>query len=102
MRILFAGASSFTGYWFVRELVAAGHEVVAACRGDWAVRRSACRARADVRELCETRFDCAFGNDDFLALAKTPSLKALRSPVTPGGRAFTMNFLARFFLWLHT
>jgi UDP-glucose 4-epimerase len=34
MRILFTGASSFTGYWFVRELVAAGHEVVAACRGD--------------------------------------------------------------------
>jgi nucleoside-diphosphate-sugar epimerase len=23
MRILFTGASSFTGYWFVRELVAA-------------------------------------------------------------------------------
>ena len=24
-----------------------------------------------VRELCETRYGCAFGNDNFLALAKT-------------------------------
>ena len=29
MRILFTGASSFTGYWFIRELVAAGHRVIA-------------------------------------------------------------------------
>ncbi len=28
MKILFTGASSFTGYWFVKALVAAGHEVV--------------------------------------------------------------------------
>jgi nucleoside-diphosphate-sugar epimerase len=32
VRILFTGASSFTGYWFVRELAAAGHEVVAPLR----------------------------------------------------------------------
>src|ERR1700720_1082736 len=71
MRILFTGASSFTGYWFVRELVAAGHEVVAACRGDdrYGGRRGE-RVRM-VRELCETRFGCAFGNDDFLGLATT-------------------------------
>lgn len=29
MRILFTGASSFTGLWFVRELAAAGHQVAA-------------------------------------------------------------------------
>jgi nucleoside-diphosphate-sugar epimerase len=29
MRILLTGASSFTGYWFVRELAAAGHTVTA-------------------------------------------------------------------------
>ena len=29
MRVLFTGASSFTGAWFVRELAAAGHEVTA-------------------------------------------------------------------------
>jgi len=32
MKILFTGGSSFTGYWFIKELVAAGHEVVAAFR----------------------------------------------------------------------
>ena len=53
MRILLTGTSSFTGYWFVRELVAAGHEVVAACRGDG--RSEALRAERVrmVRELCE-------------------------------------------------
>lgn len=33
MRILFTGASSFSGYWFVRELAQAGHEVVCPLRG---------------------------------------------------------------------
>ncbi len=71
MRILFTGASSFTGYWFVRELVAAGHEVVAAMRGDGAYEGLRGERVRMVRELCETRFGCAFGTDGFLALAKT-------------------------------
>jgi UDP-glucose 4-epimerase len=71
MRILFTGASSFTGYWFVRELVAAGHEVVAACRGDGRYEELRAERMRIVRELCETRFGCAFGNDDFLVLTKT-------------------------------
>ena len=70
MRILFTGASSFTGYWFVRELVAAGHEVVAACRGDGRYEGLRAERVRMVRELCETRFGCAFGNDEFLALTK--------------------------------
>jgi UDP-glucose 4-epimerase len=71
MRILFTGASSFTGYWFVRELAAAGHEVVAACRGDGRYEGLRAERMRMVRELCETRYGCAFGNDDFLALTKT-------------------------------
>jgi UDP-glucose 4-epimerase len=71
MRILFTGASSFTGYWFVRELVAAGHEVVAACRGDGRYKGLRAERVRLVRELCEMRYECAFGNDDFLALTKT-------------------------------
>src|SRR5215469_4347954 len=70
MRILFTGTSSFTGYWFVRELVAVGHEVVAACRGDGLYEGLRAERVRMVRELCETRYGCAFGNDDFLALAK--------------------------------
>jgi UDP-glucose 4-epimerase len=71
MRILFTGASSFTGYWFVRELVAAGHEVAAACRGDGRYEGLRAERMRLVRELCETRYGCAFGNDDFMALTKT-------------------------------
>ncbi len=33
MKILFTGASSFTGSWFVRELSRAGHDVVAVFQG---------------------------------------------------------------------
>ena len=70
MRVLFTGASSFTGYWFVRELVSAGHEVVAACRGDGRYEGLRAERVRIVRGLCETRYSCAFGNDDFLALTK--------------------------------
>jgi UDP-glucose 4-epimerase len=71
MRILFTGASSFTGYWFVRELVAAGHEVAAACRGDGGYEGLRAERVRMVRELCEVRLGCAFGNDGFMALTKT-------------------------------
>ena len=71
MRVLFTGASSFTGYWFVRELVAAGHEAVAACRGDGRYEGLRAERVRLVRELCEVRYGCAFVNDDFLALTKT-------------------------------
>ena len=71
MRVLFTGASSFTGYWFVRELVAAGHRVVAACRGDGRYEGLRAERVRMVRELCETHFGCAFGTDEFLALTKT-------------------------------
>src|SRR6516162_9490563 len=70
MRILFTGASSFTGYRFVRELVAAGHEVVAACRGDGRYEGLRDERVRLVRKLCEVRYGRAFGNDDFLALTK--------------------------------
>ena len=34
MRILFSGASTFTGYWFAKTLVEAGHEVLATLTQD--------------------------------------------------------------------
>jgi UDP-glucose 4-epimerase len=73
MRVLFTGASSFTGYWFVRELVAAGHQVVAAFRGDGRYEGLRGERTRRVLELCEARFGCAFGDDDFLALTKSGS-----------------------------
>jgi nucleoside-diphosphate-sugar epimerase len=72
MRILFTGASSFTGYWFARELAAAGHQVVAACRGGGDYEGLRAERVRQVQELCEVRFGCGFGNDDFLALMEAP------------------------------
>lgn len=68
MRILLTGASSFTGYWFARELVEAGHQVVAVMRGagDYDGIRGE-RVR-QLRELCEVRFGAPFGSDPFLDL----------------------------------
>jgi len=71
MRILFTGASSFTGYWFVRELVGTGHQVVAAFRGDGNYQGIRAERTRLVGELCETRFGCPFGSDAFLDLART-------------------------------
>ena len=69
MRILFTGASSFTGFWFVRELAAAGHEVVAIFR-----RRSVADYNEDVRgkrvgllqSCCRAVFDWSFGDERFV------------------------------------
>jgi nucleoside-diphosphate-sugar epimerase len=72
MRILFTGASSFTGTWFVRELVAAGHQVTATFRQ---------RAEAYPDELrrrrvtiaagaAEPAFGVAFGDEPFLGLLR--------------------------------
>ncbi|MDQ2623157.1 MAG: NAD(P)-dependent oxidoreductase [Actinomycetota bacterium] len=71
MKILFTGASSFTGYWFVRELAAAGHEVTAVFRGEPggypdATRRDRVALLAD---LCRPVHGCSFGDDKFLELA---------------------------------
>ena len=71
MRILLTGASSFTGYWFVRELIAAGHHVVAAFRGDGNYKGVRAERARLVRELCQTRFGCAFGDPAFLDLVRT-------------------------------
>lgn len=71
MRILFTGASSFTGYWFVRELAAAGHEVVAACRGDGNYEGVRAERIRRLRDNCELRFNCAFGGDAFLDLIRS-------------------------------
>src|SRR4051794_21132817 len=72
MKILFTGASSFTGYWFVRELAAAGHDVSAVFRGkagDYpdAVRRS----RAErLTEVCRPVLGCSFGDEAFRSLVR--------------------------------
>ncbi|MCC7147547.1 MAG: NAD(P)-dependent oxidoreductase [Phycisphaeraceae bacterium] len=73
MRILFTGGSSFTGYWFIKELAAAGHEVVgtfqrpdaAAYAGSVAGQRV-----AKLASLCRPVFSCSFGDETFSKLVR--------------------------------
>lgn len=68
MKVLFTGASSFTGFWFVRELVEAGHEVVAVFRRNREgypdpVRRERVER---LEPLCRSIWGVAFGEPAFL------------------------------------
>ncbi len=72
MKILFTGGSSFTGYWFVRQLASAGHDVVAPLRRrleDYPddLRRERIKL---LTEVCHLRFGISFGDDRFLQLIK--------------------------------
>jgi UDP-glucose 4-epimerase len=79
MRILFTGSSSFTGFWFVKELVAAGHEVIATYQrqpDEYADKPRQSRVRA-VSGICEPVFGVSFGDDSFMALLKAANWDVL-------------------------
>jgi nucleoside-diphosphate-sugar epimerase len=70
MKILFTGGSSFTGYWFAKQLVSAGHEVFVVFRQqsqDYPddLRRQRVESLADI---CRPTFGVTFGDDRFLRL----------------------------------
>ena len=72
MRVLFTGGSSFTGFWFIRELSRAGHEVVAVFRkraADYPDQTRRERVRLAL-ESCRGVFACSFGEPAFLELAR--------------------------------
>lgn len=69
MRILFTGASSFTGYWFVRTLAQQGHDVVATyarTEADYADLRL--QRVSGLSGVCEQVFSCVFGGQQFMDL----------------------------------
>jgi UDP-glucose 4-epimerase len=70
MKILFTGASSFTGYWFVRELAAGGHEVWATFTGNSADAYDGIRGKRvhELGKLCNQIWSCPFGGDNFTDL----------------------------------
>ena len=71
MKILFTGASSFTGYWFVRELAAAGHEVTATLRRPAAEYTDVRRKRVDgVAGVSRVAIVPGFGSPEFVDLVK--------------------------------
>jgi UDP-glucose 4-epimerase len=72
VKILITGGSSFTGYWFIKELAAAGHEIFATFTKTGADQYDALRARRVKESIkhCTPVWNCAFGDDVFLKLIK--------------------------------
>jgi len=67
MRILFTGSSSFTGYWFIKALVQAGHTVFATFQGkDYDGIRG--KRVEELRLITPCYFEAAFGSEAFLKL----------------------------------
>jgi len=74
MKILFTGGSSFTGYWFAKQLASAGNDVFVLFRrqpNEYPdhLRRERVKALADI---CHPLF-CSFGDDTFLELVEKDS-----------------------------
>ncbi len=70
VNILFTGASSFTGFWFVKSLAAAGHEVVCPVTRELADYTGARSRRIELlKPLCILVPNACFGSDNFLKLA---------------------------------
>jgi UDP-glucose 4-epimerase len=69
MKILFTGASSFTGFWFVKTLAAAGHEIVCPLRGTIENYDEGRKSRVEkLQPLCRLVPQTPFGSEPFLKL----------------------------------
>jgi len=67
MKIVFTGASSFTGYWFVRKLAEKGHEIYATFQKGKEEYEGVRRERVEgALPYCTPLFNCTFGSDHFL------------------------------------
>jgi UDP-glucose 4-epimerase len=75
MKVLLDGASSFTGFWFARELCAAGHEVLATFQGQPEDYHELPRgARVDqLKSTCAVAWGASFGSERFLGIARSES-----------------------------
>ena len=79
MRLILTGGSSFTGFWFARALVEAGHELIVTLSGHTTHYEGTRAGRVGkMREYCEVVFDAPFGSDNFLtAIARSGGLDVL-------------------------
>ena len=71
MRIVFTGGSSFTGYWFIKEMVAGGHEMIATFQHQLDEYSELRRRRVnELTGICRAVFGVSFGDDSFIALIR--------------------------------
>lgn len=71
MRVLLTGATSFTGFWFVRALVSSGHQVIATTLHPRESYRGVRAKRAgELARIATTHFGVAFGHDVFVDLIR--------------------------------
>ena len=78
MKILFTGASSFTGYWFVKNLAAAGHEIVCPLTGAPDRYAGVRAARVEkLKGLCRFVQHAPFGSETFLKFASEENFDLL-------------------------
>ncbi len=69
MKVLITGGSSFTGYWFIRELAARGYSVTAVLRGNKESYTDLRKTRVDqIGQLAEIVWNCSFGDARFMEL----------------------------------
>ncbi|MFA6598817.1 MAG: NAD(P)-dependent oxidoreductase [Ignavibacteriaceae bacterium] len=70
MKILFTGASSFTGYWFVKELANAGHQVFTTYTKSDINKYDGIRKERIIKlnTVSEQIFNCQFGSREFIEL----------------------------------
>lgn len=74
MKILFTGASSFTGMWFVKELANAGHTITAPIRQPLEAYSGIRRERIEqLKGAAKCHFNCTFGSDAFVELIQSQS-----------------------------
>lgn len=72
MKILFTGASSFTGMWFVHELALAGHDITATFQKKSDAYSGLRKKRIQqIDQLCHPIYDCPFGSESFLNVVRS-------------------------------
>jgi UDP-glucose 4-epimerase len=71
MKILFTGASSFTGFWFIKALAASGNEIVCPLTGTLEHYTGTRSQRVErLKPLCNFIPNAPFGSDEFLKLVR--------------------------------
>ncbi len=74
MRILFTGASSFTGMWFVKALKQAGHEITAPLKSAESAYEGLRKARiSELNSFADVRYATAYSSKEFEQLLQNES-----------------------------